>query len=332
MFKTVTTITPHRISFAGGGTDIPKFYEQYGGAVLSTTIDKYLYVTVKYHSPLFKEKFRLCYSETERTNYLDDIKNSIARECLKLVPINHPIYISTVSDIPSSTGLGSSSSFAVGLLHALHLLRGEKVSAGQLAEESSNVEINILNHPIGKQDQYAAAYGGLNYFKFQTNGSVKIEHILPPNNSVNILFDSLLLFWTGVQRKSEDVLKEQYKSINQKREALTNIKNLVKDCKNTLLKSPLEIKTFGNLLDEGWQRKRTLASTISNTKIDKYYQIAISNGAYGGKIAGAGGGGFLILVCDPDNKENLKRKLSELTPLEIGYEPRGSQKLYSLDS
>ena len=228
MFKSVTTITPHRISFAGGGTDIPKFYENYGGAVLSTTIDKYLYVTVKYHSPLFEENFRLCYSETERTNSLEEINNEIARECLRLVPIDYPIYISTVSDIPSSTGLGSSSSFAVGLLHALHLLKGEKVSAGQLAEESSNVEINVLNHPIGKQDQYAAAYGGLNYFKFQTNGVVKIEHILPPGNSMKLLFDSILLFWTGVQRKSEDVLLEQHKSINEKQKHLSILKILSK--------------------------------------------------------------------------------------------------------
>ena len=245
MFKSVTTITPHRISFAGGGTDIPKFYENYGGAVLSTTIDKYLYVTVKYHSPLFEENFRLCYSETERTNCLEEINNAIARECLRLVPIDHPIYISTVSDIPSSTGLGSSSSFAVGLLHALHLLKGEKVSAGQLAEESSNVEINVLNHPIGKQDQYAAAYGGLNYFKFQPNGVVKIEHILPPGNSIKLLFDSILLFWTGVQRKSEDVLLEQHKSINEKQNTLIDIKDLVKNCRKILQNDPLDIKAFG---------------------------------------------------------------------------------------
>ena len=242
MFKSVTTITPHRISFAGGGTDIPKFYKNYGGSVLSTTIDKYLYVTVKYHSPLFEENFRLCYSETERTNSLEEINNSIARECLRLVPIDHPIYISTVSDIPASTGLGSSSSFAVGLLHALHLLKGEKVSAGQLAEESSTIEINILNHPIGKQDQYAAAYGGLNYFKFQPNGVVKIEHILPPNNSIKLLFDSILLFWTGVQRKSEDVLLEQHKSINEKQNTLVHIKDLVKDCRKILQDDPLDIK------------------------------------------------------------------------------------------
>ena len=331
MSKSVTTITPHRISFAGGGTDIPKFYKNYGGAVLSTTIDKYLYVTVKYHSPLFKENFRLCYSETERTNSLEEINNSIARECLRLVPIDHPVYISTVSDIPASTGLGSSSSFAVGLLHALHLLRGEKVSAGQLAEESSNVEINVLNYPIGKQDQYAAAYGGLNYFKFQQNGAVKIEHILPPNNSIKLLFNSILLFWTGVQRKSEDVLIEQHKSIYEKQDSLIYIKDLVKNCRAILQKEPLDLKAFGEVLHNGWSKKRNLASNISNSKIDSYYALALENGAYGGKIAGAGGGGFLMIVCDPQKKDFIKNKLRQLVALDIDYEPRGSQKLYSLD-
>ena len=165
--RAVTTITPQRLGFAGGGTDLPAFYRQHGGAVLSSAIDKYIYVTVKRHSPLFNENYRLSYSKTEHVNSLDEIENDIARECLRLVDVEPPLFIATASDLPVSSGLGSSSSFAVGLLYALHTLRGEDVSAGQLAEEACHVELNVLGHPIGKQDQYAAAFGGLNYISFQ---------------------------------------------------------------------------------------------------------------------------------------------------------------------
>lgn len=158
--KTVTTITPQRISFVGGGTDLPSFYKNHNGEVISSAIDKYIYVTVKQHSPLFEEAYRLSYSKTEHVQSLDEIENSIARECLRLVSVEPPLYIATAADLPASSGLGSSSSFAVGLLHALHLLKGERVSAGQLAEEACHIEIDVLGNPIGKQDQYAAAFGG----------------------------------------------------------------------------------------------------------------------------------------------------------------------------
>ena len=170
--RAVTTITPQRLSFAGGGTDLPDFYEQHGGAVVSSTIDKYLYVTVKRHSPLFNEVYRLSYSKTEHVDHLEDIENDIARECLKLVHVEPPLFIATAADLPAQSGLGSSSSFAVGLLYALHTMRGEEVSAGQLAEEACHVEIGLLKRPIGKQDQYAAAFGGLNYMSFQRDGRV----------------------------------------------------------------------------------------------------------------------------------------------------------------
>ena len=325
MVKAVTTITPHRISFAGGGTDIAKFYEEYGGKILSTTIDKYLYVTVKKHSPLFEEQYRICYSKTERANSLENIENEIARECIRLVPQSSPLYISTVSDIHSSSGLGSSSSFAVGLLYALHVLRGEKVSAGQLAEEACKVEIEILNKPIGKQDQYAAAYGGLNHFKIDKKGSVNVEHILPDKEQLDKLFDSIMLFWTGIQRKSEDVLNDQLDSIEKKYETLIFMKDLVKECTNLLSSKTYDPKIFGGLLHSAWLAKKSLANSISNTRIDSYYNIALSNGAYGGKIAGAGGGGFLMLICDPNKKEHLKNLLTPLRHVPISYEPRGSE-------
>ena len=210
------TITPQRLSFAGGGTDLPGFYERHGGAVVSSTIDKYIYVTVKRHMPLFNEAYRLSYSKTERIDDLNDIENDVARECLRLVQVDPPLFIATAADLPQKTGLGlgSSSSFAVGLLYALHVMRGEDVSAGQLAEEACHVEIGVLGHPIGKQDQYAAAFGGLNYMAFQRDGRVHLDSVHVPDNGVANLFCHFMLFWTGVQRDAREVLREQRDNID----------------------------------------------------------------------------------------------------------------------
>src|SRR5436309_4254805 len=194
------TRTPLRISFAGGGTDLLDFYQREYGAVLSTAIDQYIYVTVKRHGDLFNEPIRLNYSETELVDRIDDVQNAIARECLRLLEIEPPIYISTVADIPASTGLGSSSSFAVGLLNALHAFRDERVSAGQLAEEASYIEIDVLKQPIGKQDQYAAAFGGLNFFCFKPGGGVTVEPHRLRNGALGDLFNHIMMFWTGHQR------------------------------------------------------------------------------------------------------------------------------------
>ena len=331
MLRAVTTLTPHRISFAGGGTDIPKFYREFSGAVISTTIDKYLYVTVKKHNEIFNEKFRICYSKTEQKNSIDEIENGVARECLKLLKINYPIYISTVSDIPSSTGLGSSSSFAVGLLYALHTLNGESVSAGQLAEEACEVEINCLNNPIGKQDQYAAAYGGLNCFNFRKNNLVDIEHIIPPKNGIKEIFDSLMLFWTGFQRSSHKILSEQNDSMHKKINTLKSMHEMVNECKSIFLEEEFSPINLGEILNKGWIMKKSLAKSITNEKLNSYYELAIVNGAHGAKIAGAGGGGFLLLVCNKEERDHIKKKLSNLLHLPISYEPRGSRVLHQLN-
>ena len=193
--RVVSTITPQRISFVGGGTDLPAFYESHDGEVISSAIAQYVYVTVKRHSPLFQEAYRLSYSKTEHAHKLDDIENGIARECLRLVHVEPPLYIATAADLPASSGLGSSSSFAVGLLHALHLLKGERVSPGQLAEEACEIEINILGNPIGKQDQFAAAFGGLNHMLFKKNGRVEIDHLVLQDNLIDEIFENSLLIW-----------------------------------------------------------------------------------------------------------------------------------------
>src|SRR5262245_60217468 len=208
--RMVVTRTPLRVSFAGGGTDLAAFYERGGyGAVLSTAVNKYIYVTVKQHGEVFNERIRLNYSKSEQAQRIEDIENNIARECLRFLKIDPPIYISTVGDLPASTGLGGSSSFAVGLLSALHAYRGEKVSAGQLAEEASYIEIDVLKEPIGKQDQYAAAFGGFNVFFFKRGGNVSVEPVRLSNGKLSALFAQMLMFWTGHQRDSSSVLTEQ---------------------------------------------------------------------------------------------------------------------------
>ena len=322
----VVTRTPFRISFAGGGTDFPGFYEQEYGAVLSTTIDKHLYVTIKRHGELFNEGFRLNYSETEQVQRLDDIKNHIARECLRLLKVEPPLYISTVADVPEFSGLGSSSSFAVGLLNALHAYRGERVSAGQLAEEASHIEINVLQRPIGKQDHYAAAFGGLNFFRFMPDGSVTVESQHLPQGMLERLFAHLLMVWTGIQRDAGSVLTEQHRNISTHRESLQAIREHAQQLL-ALMRNGFEPLAFGQVLDETWRLKRQLARSITNERIDRWYQRAKDAGAVGGKICGAGGGGFLLLVMAPERREAVRRALADMTELPIRYEAHGSRVL-----
>ena len=218
--RLVVTRTPLRVSFAGGGTDLAAFYEREHGAVFSTAINKYIYVTVKRHGEVFNERIRLNYSRSEQVQEIDEIENNIARECLRFLQVEPPIYISTVGDLPASTGLGGSSSFAVGLLNALHAFRGERVSAGQLAEEASYIEIDVLKEPIGKQDQYAAAFGGLNLFCFKPGGAVTVEPQRLDNGALAALFEQMMTFWTGHQRDSSSVLAEQKANTAQKMDSL----------------------------------------------------------------------------------------------------------------
>lgn len=323
--RTVTTITPQRLSFAGGGTDLPDFYAHHGGAVVSATIDKYIYCTVKRHSPLFNEAYRLSYSKTEHVQSLDDIENDVARECLRLLHVEPPLFIATASDLPALSGLGSSSSFAVGLLYALHTLRGEDVSAGQLAEEACHVEIEMLGRPIGKQDQYAAAFGGLNCIAFRKDGRVHIDSLWLPEDGAALLFRNSMLFWTGMQRQAGDILQEQRDRIEDTSQTLIRMRDMAAECRDTLLEGTKDPRKFGELLDAGWRAKRTLASKISSSEIDAIYARALDAGALGGKIAGAGGGGFLYLVVPPELQDSVRRALPEMVYVDVGYEPRGAR-------
>jgi len=319
----VMTRTPLRISFAGGGTDLPDFYEQTNGAVLSTTINQFIYVTLKRHGDLFGEQYRLNYSDTEHAQSLDEINNAIARECLRLVPVDPPIYLSTVGDIPACSGLGSSSSFAVGLLNALHTLRSERVSPSQLAEEACQVEIDVLQRPIGKQDQYAAAFGGCNFFGFLRNGNVSLEPVRLGNGCLVKLFDHLQMFWTGIIRDASTVLSEQKSNTAGKLEVLLAMRKQASEMR-MLLQHEFDLERFARVFDLGWQMKRQLASKISSTQIDEWYDRAKSAGALAGKICGAGGGGFLLFVVPPEAKDAVRVALHDLRELPIASESLGS--------
>jgi D-glycero-alpha-D-manno-heptose-7-phosphate kinase len=323
--KVFVTRTPLRVSFAGGGTDLPAFYEQEDGAVLSTAINRYVYVTVKRHSELFFEPIRINYSRSEQVDRIDEIENNIAREALRLLEIDAPIYISTVGDVPASTGLGGSSAFAVGLLNALHAYRGERVSAGQLAEEACELEIDILHEPIGKQDQYAAAFGGCNVFTFSSSGSVSVQHQRFSRSAREALFGSMLMFWTGHQRDASSILTQQQQDTERKRDQLSRMRDQVSQLHTLLMEPTFDITKMGALLDEAWQLKRGITSDISNSEIDRWYAAARDAGAEGGKLCGAGGGGFLLFLVPVECQAAVRSALGGLIEMPVAYESHGSQ-------
>jgi D-glycero-alpha-D-manno-heptose-7-phosphate kinase len=323
--RLVVTRTPLRVSFAGGGTDLSTFYEREYGAVLSTAINQYIYVTVKQHGEVFNERIRLNYSKSETVQCLDQIENNIARECLRFLDIDPPIYISTVGDLPASTGLGGSSSFAVGLLSALHAYRGERVSAGQLAEEASYIEIETLQQPIGKQDQYAAAFGGLNFFCFKPGGAVTVEPLRLANGTLKTLFDHIMMLWTGHQRDSSSVLREQKAKTAQKMESLLKMREHANQLQALFGNGYFDLQEFGRILDESWQLKRQLASTVTTDQIDAWYHLARKAGAFGGKLCGAGGGGFLLFVVPLERQAAVRQALRDLREVSVEPEAHGSQ-------
>jgi D-glycero-alpha-D-manno-heptose-7-phosphate kinase len=325
--RMIVTRTPLRVSFAGGGTDIADFYERDYGAVLSTAIANYIYVTVKPHSALFNEPVRVNYSKSEEVNQVDEIENNIARECLKFMEVEPPIYISTVGDHPASTGLGGSSAFAVGLLNALHAYRHERVTAGQLAEEASHIEIDRLGEPIGKQDQYAAAFGGVNFFRFNPGGAVTVEPLRPARGMIEKLFEHMMMFWTGHQRDAGAVLTEQKANTGRKLEELREMRDGAHQLQEIMCNGPVDPSLVGRILNHGWQLKRRLASSITNDQIDRWYERAMDAGADGGKLCGAGGGGCIVFIVDPERQNRVREALSDLIEVPVSYEVHGSRVL-----
>ena len=305
--------TPLRISFAGGGTDLPSFYKKNDyGAVFSSSINKYIYVSVKNHCELYNEKIRLNYSQTEQINDIKKIENPIIRRCLEFLKIDEPIYISTVADAPESSGLGSSSSFCVGLLNALYAFKGESISKARLAEEAAHIEIDLLERPIGKQDHYAAAIGGLNYIKFNSDDTTEIMPVSFKANITEAIFENLHTFWTGLERDASIILKEQNTNAIQNTDMLLKIRSQALEFFNLSKNKIFNLDTFGESLDHGWKMKCQLAFNISNDFIDNAYSKAKECGAIGGKISGAGNGGFLNLIIKESSVQIVRKKMLEL--------------------
>lgn len=316
--------TPFRISFFGGGTDLKEYYKDTYGAVVSTTIDKYIYITV---NKRFEDSIRISYSKTEIVNNVDEIQHPIVRNALKLVGIDKGIEITSIADIPAQTGLGSSSTFTVGLLNALYAYKGVYASAEKLAREACQIEIQMLGEPIGKQDQYAAAYGGLNYIQFNKDESVFVEPLICSKETKEFLNNNLMLFYTGVTRSTGEILVSQKQNTDSKYELLSEMKDMTNDFKH-IISIGKDLNSIGKLLDKAWNLKKQMSSKISSADINKYYQIALENGAIGGKILGAGGGGFLLLYCEPHNKTKLKNALRELRSVTFNFESQGSRIIF----
>ena len=315
--------TPLRISFAGGGSDIPSYYRLHGGSVVSTSINKYIYVTV---NKRFDDSIRVSYSKTEIVNDINKLKHGIVREAMKLVGVTKGVEITTISDIPSGTGVGSSSALTVGLLNSLYALKGVYKPAGELASEACRIEIDILKSPIGKQDQYVAAYGGMISIQFNKDESVFVEPIILNSETKKLLERKLVMFYTGITRSANKILKEQKKNIGNKVNVLTGLKLLAHRARDALRES--RIDELGQILHEGWLLKKKLALSISNSTIDSYYRNAKKAGALGGKVAGAGGGGFIFLYCPEKNRQRVIKSLDGLRLVPFKLEPQGSRIIY----
>ncbi len=323
----IITRTPLRRSFAGGGSDLPAFYQQERGAVISSAIDKYIYITV---NPKFDHKIRASYSVTEIVDTVDELHHELIRESLYLLQIKQGLEITSISDIPSQgTGLGSSSSYTVGLLNALYAYKGNMAGAERLARESSFIEIDRCEKPIGKQDQYIAAYGGLQYIRFNPDGTVFVDPVICAPATKKRMQDGLLMMYTGLTRKADNILAEQSRNTQtkaSKRSALRRMVGLADQLYEALSRN--EPDAFGEILHAGWQEKRKLAANISNGQIDDWYSRARTAGAIGGKLLGAGGGGFLLFYADPARHDGICNALPELRRIPIRFSPQGSKVIY----
>ena len=315
--------TPLRISFVGGGTDLPSFYRLEGGAVVSTAIDKYVYVIAKER---FDDQIRVGYTQTEIARSIDEVKHDLVREALRKTGVNNGLEIVTVADIPSEgTGLGSSSSVTVGLLNALYQHRGDPKGPSALAEQACEIEIEVLGKPIGKQDQYIAALGGLRRIVFHPDGEVSSEPIDVGEGTLRALSRSLLLFYTGTTRSADPILEEQQANTRSKLETLRRMKEMTIELEQELKKGNIE--ALGEMLHQGWCYKKKLANGITNSTIDEIYEKARRSGAIGGKITGAGGGGFLLLYVPLHCQEQVREALNGFREVLFSLEPEGTKTL-----
>ena len=326
----IITKTPYRISFFGGGTDYPEWYKNHGGSVLSTTIDKYCYISCRDLPHFFPtHNYRIIYSKEEICYTVDQIQHPSVREGLKMLHIDNFVEIHHDGDLPARSGIGSSSSFTVGLLLALHGLQGKMISKKQLAQEATYLEQNLLKECVGCQDQLAATYGGLNNFKFYGNQDFTISPITISKQRKEELESHLMLFYTGCKRtqNASDIAKTFVCKLPTKKEQMFRMMEMVDEAIN-ILNSEQSILHFGHLMNEGWNLKKDLGDQISNNKIDNIYKRAISAGALGGKLIGAGEGGFMLVFAEPEYQNNIKKELSGLLHVPLQFEAGGSQIIY----
>lgn len=317
--------SPLRVSFFGGGTDFPDFYLEEGGCVLSSTIDKYIFITVKNR---FDKHLRVGYTKTELVENLEDIKHELIREALRKAGIIQGVEITTMGDIPSAgSGLGSSSTVTVGTLQALYTYLGEIVPAERLAREACEIEIDILGMPIGVQDQYIAAYGGLRFIEFSKEGEISVESVVITRETQRKLGENLLLFYTGTQRSSADILIEQKQNIPDRKPVLREMKNLALSARKELEVG--NVDEIGHMLHYNWNLKKKLASRISNEEIDAMYEAGRKAGAYGGKITGAGGGGFMLLYCPNEKQDRVRDALCNYQEVPFRLEPDGAKVVFN---
>lgn len=319
--------TPFRISFFGGGTDYPAWYYKHGGEVLAATIDKYCYLTCRYLPPFFEHRIRVVYSKVESCQTVEEISHPSVREVLRYLGINRGVEIHHDGDLPARSGMGSSSSFTVGLLHALHALCGRMPNKSRLAKEAIHIEQECIKEIVGSQDQVSAAYGGFNHILFLPNGEISVRPVTITSDRLIELNSHLMLFYTGIIRTASNIAESYVNNLESKRRQLRIMKDLV-DESITLLSNGGEIVDFGQLMREAWDAKRSLSARISNPEVDEMYEEALSAGAIGGKLTGAGGGGFMLLFAPPSAHYEIRRRLNKLIYVPFKFEYSGSQIIY----
>lgn len=317
------TRTPFRISFAGGGTDLPEFYRREFGAVISTAIDKYMYINV---NKSFDHRIRIAYSKTEIVDSVDEIIHPVVREALKFVGITNGVEITSIADIPAGTGMGSSSSFTVGLLNALYRYLHIDKPPEDIAREAAIVEIDKAHQPIGKQDHYIAAVGGVKLFRFNPDENVEIHPVKIQSNTIDELNSNIILFYTGATRSANHILDDQIKNVTGNMDTLRRMRDLAYELKD-VLESRKDFYHFGELLHQNWLLKQSLSPLINPPFIEQLYNLGLRAGASGGKILGAGGGGFLLFCCEKSKQDNL-RKVIPLREFPVKFEKLGSQVIY----
>ncbi len=325
----IITQTPVRISFFGGGTDYPEHFTTYGGATLGVSIDKYTTISVTPLTKFFDHRIRVSYSRMELCSSIDEIQHPSVRECLRYINIEGGVEMSVVNDLPARTGLGSSSSFTVGLLHALHAYKGELISSEQLAKESVYVERELIKERVGLQDQYTCALGGVVNLEFRDGDTVTVKPVIVQKDRLKALEDRLLLFYTGLQRTAHDILESQMSRTKNGEVApqLKHMQTLVEQG-TKILCNGRDLREFGELLQESWMYKRQLSDSVSNPFIDEAYERARDAGAIGGKLLGAGGGGFLLLYVEPYNQQAVRKALAGMPEVTFHFENQGSRLIF----